>query len=110
VATNVPVSASAFTLEQGADLLTAFESSPGKQRMFCKVCGSPVFSKRGGLPDVLRIRVSLINEDIDSSLQAHFYAGAKANWWPICDGLAQYRGSAGSDRLDGASAQGKIEP
>jgi hypothetical protein len=95
LATNVPVQASAFTLEQGADMLTAYEASPGKQRVFCKGCGSPVYSQRDSLPGVLRLRIGLINEDIDAPLAAHFYAGSKANWWPVCDGVPQFE--AGPD-------------
>jgi hypothetical protein len=95
LATNVPVESSAFTLEQGADMLTAFEASPGKQRVFCKRCGSPVYSQRDSLPGVLRVRIGLINEDIDAPLAAHFYAGSKANWWPVCDGAPQFE--AGPD-------------
>lgn len=72
VATNVPVSTHEFTLAQGADLLSTFESSPGKKRVFCKVCGSPLYSTRDSLPDVLRIRIGLINEIIDAPLEAHF--------------------------------------
>lgn len=99
IATNVPVDVNAFVLEQGADLLSSFESSPGKQRLFCKVCGAPVYSKRDSLPGVLRIRVGLINENIDASLLGHFYAGSKANWWPVCDGLPQFEAGVDSPRL-----------
>lgn len=90
LATNVPVEASAFTLDQGEALLTTYESSPGKQRVFCRVCGSPIYSQRASLPGVLRIRLGLINEPIDAPLQAHFYTGSKANWWPICDEAPQF--------------------
>lgn len=90
MATNVPVETAAFILEQGEDLLSSYESSPGKQRVFCRVCGSPVFSRRDTLPGVLRIRLGLLNEPVDAPLQAHFYTGSKANWWPICDELPQH--------------------
>jgi hypothetical protein len=90
IVTNVPVSMHEFTLNEGSDLLTSFESSPGKQRVFCKSCGSPIFSKRDSLPDVLRIRMGLINEPIDAPLLAHFYTGSKASWWPITDHLPQF--------------------
>jgi hypothetical protein len=96
LATNVPVHTDAFTLEQGSDLLTSFESTPGKLRVFCKRCGSPIYSQRNALPGVLRIRVGLINEDIDAPLQAHFYAGSKANWWPLDDDAVP-RFHAGAD-------------
>ena len=99
LATNVPVTSEAFTLEQGADLLSSFESSPGKRRLFCKTCGSPVYSQRDSLPGILRIRLGLINEDVDAPLLAHFHAGSKANWWPVCDDLPQYEAGAESARL-----------
>jgi len=89
--TNVPVNSDVFQLEQGSELMSFYESSPGKQRVFCKVCGSPIFSKRDSLPDVLRIRIGLINEEIDSQLLAHFHTESKANWWPICDQLPQFK-------------------
>ena len=99
IATNTPVNVSAFTLEHGAELLSSFESSPGKKRVFCKVCGSPVYSKRDSLEGVLRIRVGLINEPIDAPLHAHFYVGSKANWWPVCDGVATFEAGPDSPRL-----------
>ncbi len=99
VGTNVPVDIHQFSLERGADLLTAFESSPGKQRVFCKVCGSPVYSKRDALPETLRVRVGLINEDVDPGLQAHYYAADKAHWWPVCGGAPQFEAGPGSPPL-----------
>lgn len=100
MATNVPVDAEAFTLEQGAQLLASYESSPGKQRVFCKTCGSPVFSRRDSLPGVLRVRIGLIDGDLQAPLLAHFYAGSKANWWPVCDAAPQFEAGPDSRRLD----------
>ena len=51
-ATNTPVKVTAFQLDSGAELLKSFEASPGKQRVFCSVCGSPIYSKKDALPDV----------------------------------------------------------
>lgn len=107
MATNVPVDAEAFSLEAGADLLASYESSPGKHRVFCKVCGSPVFSRRDSLPGVLRVRLGLINEAVRSPLQAHFYAGSKANWWPIGEGVAQFEAGPESPRI---ATPGKARP
>ena len=90
LATNIPVSLADFRLICGQELLRSFESSPGKERCFCSRCGSPVFSKRESLPDVLRIRVGLINGELATQVSAHFYTSAKPNWWTICDDLPQY--------------------
>jgi hypothetical protein len=89
-ATNIPVKASAFRITQGAELLSGFESSPGKRRLFCSRCGSPVISKKESLPDVVRVRAGTINEPLRSRPIAHFHVASKCNWWPINDALPQF--------------------
>jgi len=89
-ATNMPISASAFRLISGHELLRAFESSPGKKRVFCSTCGSPIFSESRNFPGVVRIRAGLINEPLPVKPIAHFYTASKCNWWPIDDGLPQF--------------------
>lgn len=93
MATNTPVAEAAFRLLQGAELLKAFESSPGKQRVFCSRCGSPIYSQKDTLPGVLRIRAGLINEPLTVGPAAHFHTGSKSNWWPINDDLPQFEAS-----------------
>ena len=44
-AANGIVRAEEFTILSGADALTAYQSSPGQNKYFCKVCGSPIMSK-----------------------------------------------------------------
>ena len=90
LATNIPVAVSAFRLLQGERLIQSFESSPGKQRCFCGHCGSPLYSKRDSLPDVLRIRAGLLDGGLTTQPSAHFYTGDKPNWWTIRDDLPQY--------------------
>jgi hypothetical protein len=90
VATNVPVDVSAITFERGQDLLQHYESSPGKVRAFCRVCGSPVFSRRDSLPGVLRIRAGLLKEPVAAALAFHAFTNHKASWWPIGEGVPQY--------------------
>lgn len=91
-ATNIPVIAADFRLTEGEGLLTAFESrnTPGKYRVFCSVCGSPIISRLDSLPGDVRVRAGTINENIPSGLQFHAFVASKANWWPIEDGLPQY--------------------
>lgn len=91
-ATNIPVNDAQFKLLAGGELLTEFESSPGKYRAFCRTYGSPIFSRRDSLPGVRRIRAGLISEPLETRPIAHFYAGSKANWWPINDDLPQFEG------------------
>jgi hypothetical protein len=92
LATNMPVDRVAFQLDSGAELITEYESSPGKKRAFCSRCGSPIYSRRDDLPQVLRIRVGLINEPLPVRPEAHFHVAGKANWWAIGDQLPQHSG------------------
>ena len=85
------MAASAFRLLAGEQLLKSYESSPGKQRLFCGQCGSPVYSRRASVPGVVRIRAGLINEPLPVQPAWHAYVGSKSNWWHIDDGLPQYR-------------------
>jgi len=90
LATNVPVPESAFTLQDEGRLLRSYESTPGKHRVFCGRCGSPVLSRRDAVPGVVRIRAGLINEPLNSGLAWHAFAGSKCNWWPIHGDVPRY--------------------
>lgn len=88
--TNLPVNKAQFRLIRGEDLLKVFESSPGKDRVFCSTCGSPVFSRLHSRPDALRIRAGLLEDSPRLALAFHFHTDSKATWWPIADGLTCY--------------------
>jgi len=89
-ATNIPVAAGAFRLLRGADLLSSFAASPGKQRVFCRECGAPIYSCHERKPGVLRIRAGLLNEPLATRPAFHIYTDSACNWWAIDDGLPQY--------------------
>ena len=89
-ATNIPVAAAAFRVLRGENLLRAFESSPGKERVFCSCCGSPVFSRRPALPGILRIRAGLIEQPLDAGIAWHAHTASQCQWWPIADPYPQY--------------------
>lgn len=89
-ATNIPVAVADFRLIAGEDRLKAFESSPGKERVFCADCGSPIFSRLKSKPDVVRVRAGIVDEPVGAGLAFHFYTASKASWWPITDDLPQY--------------------
>ena len=90
-ATNIPVPAAAFELLSGAAALREFQSSPGKLRVFCGTCGSPIYSRRDGL-DVVRVRAGLIEEPLAGAL-IHCHVAAKCGWWDIHDPGPQFPGA-----------------
>ncbi len=88
--TNIPVSEADFELLSGAERLQAYESSPGKQRVFCSRCGSPLFSRSSQVPGVLRIRAGSLQGEVQARLGWHIYHDSRANWWQQHDDLPRY--------------------
>ena len=89
-ATNGVVDRDSFTLVKGKELLTAYESSPGKVKYFCRCCGSPIYSDNAQQPDIVRIRLGSIESDIRERPMCHIFVGSKANWETITDDLPQF--------------------
>jgi hypothetical protein len=92
-ASVLPVSANAFTLQAGEELLQRFESSPGKERVFCGRCGSPIYSRRISRPGAFRIRAGLMDQPLPVRPAFHQFVANKANWWNIDDDLPQFPGA-----------------
>lgn len=91
-AANGIVAAAAFQLTRGSRELTAFESSPGKTKYFCRICGSPIMSKAQSRPGDVRIRLGTLESEIVERPMAHIFATSKAAWETIADDLPQYPG------------------
>lgn len=79
-AANKPVQSTASSLISDADLLKFYGWLPGKRRIFCGRCDSPIYSFKKPLPGHLRIRAGLINEPLPVGPTARFYVGSKAGW------------------------------
>jgi hypothetical protein len=89
-AANAPVRTAYFQLTAGADLVSEYESSPGKFRGFCRRCGSPVYSRRDTEPELRRIRLGTLDDDPERRPLAHVWVASKAPWHTITDALPQY--------------------
>jgi hypothetical protein len=89
-AANAPVRRSDFRLASGAEELREFESSPGKVRVFCGRCGSPVYAYLRAYTDVIRIRLGTLDTPFTRQPKAHTWVSDKAPWEPIDDKLPQF--------------------
>ncbi|MBJ7408997.1 MAG: GFA family protein [Phenylobacterium sp.] len=90
---NIPVSRATFRLQQGEAELQEYSASPGKRRVFCGACGSPLFSERDAAPDVIRLRAGSLDDTDGLDLGFHIQTASKAAWWPIADDLPIYPGA-----------------
>ena len=76
--TNVP--RERFRFLKGEELLRAFESSPGKFRRFCTLCGSHIVAERVNQPTVL-LRLGCLDTAIDDKPRAHIWRSDAASWY-----------------------------
>jgi len=90
-ATNGNVDTDKFRFISGENELSAYESSVGQTKYFCKHCGSPIISKSLSSPDKVRVRLGTIESDIDERPTAHIFVTSKANWEQIDGDLPQYQ-------------------
>ncbi len=89
-ATNGNVDSRNFKFLSGENYMTAFESAPGQDKYFCKVCGSPIISKSLLSPDNVRVRLGSIDTDINEKVGAHIFVKSRAIWEDIEGSLPQF--------------------
>jgi hypothetical protein len=59
---NSPVSREKFEVVRGLKYLKEYFHSPNKARVFCQECGSPIYSYRLDLPDIIRLRLGTVTQ------------------------------------------------
>ena len=88
-ACNFPINIESFRLISGLGFLKDYRSSANKVRVFCRNCGSPLWSVREGSNDI-RIRSGLLDNKLLVSPHAHIFAQDCPKWSPIKDSLPVY--------------------
>lgn len=91
-ATNASVHADVLRIVTGRELISEYQSSPGKFRSFCSRCGSPLFAREADSPSIRRVRLGTLDGDPGARAVAHIWAGSKAPWFSISDSLELFHG------------------
>jgi hypothetical protein len=78
-----------FRWTSGMDHLQAYGSSPGKERCFCKKCGSPLALTDNG--KVAEVVFATIDGDAGERPREHIFVRSKAAWHEIADELPQHQ-------------------
>jgi len=68
-----------FRFLSGEDKLRSFESSPGKLRRFCSVCGSHVLADRPAEPHII-LRVATLDDDPGTKPLIHIWKSHEVPW------------------------------
>ena len=79
------VRAQDFEVLSGQEHFGEYYASANKKRVFCKTCTSPLYSARLDLPDIIRLRVGIINEPLNAEIASHAFTHEKAVWFEILD-------------------------
>ncbi|TBR44266.1 GFA family protein [Marinomonas agarivorans] len=79
-ATNGFVNTDAFVITKGRESLSTFSFKPGRYRHFCQHCGSPIYSSNDDDPSRIRIRLGILDSDIQERPISHNFMTSKANW------------------------------
>jgi hypothetical protein len=80
----------AFPITSGEEQLVPFQSSPGKERFFCRTCGCHIFMRTEHRPGMIFIRAGSLDDDPVMRPQGHFWTSVKAPWHEIGDSLPQH--------------------
>jgi hypothetical protein len=62
-----PIRSADFRITRGAEHLKEYRATPGKVRVFCAECGSPLYSARDDLPEARRLRLGTLDTPIAST-------------------------------------------
>jgi hypothetical protein len=89
-ATFAAVSRDEFRYLSGESALKVYASSEFNDRVFCAECGSNILVDAKQDPDLLYVCMGTVDGDPACPTGYHEYAGSKAAWYEITDGLEQF--------------------
>ncbi|MDX1452404.1 MAG: GFA family protein [Oleiphilaceae bacterium] len=79
--TNAPIHTARFRYTSGTENLKEYFSSPNKRRVFCGQCGSPLFSQRTDMPDIIRLRLGTVTQGHIPEPHYEIYCASRSAWF-----------------------------
>ena len=77
-----------FRWISGKESVAAYASSAGRERCFCKKCGSPIVASHSG--KVTEVVLGTVDGDPGVRPGEHVFVKSKASWYEIDDALPQF--------------------
>lgn len=87
--TNALASAESLHI-QGKEHLSAYRSSPNREKLFCSKCGSQLFIKRLNAPETMIVTLGTVDGDPHILPCRHVFYGSKASWFEQAANLPVY--------------------
>lgn len=89
--TTAGVLRSNFRILSGETLISGYESSAGKTRHFCNVCGCQMFAERLGQPHLI-LRLATLDDDPGQRPEYHIWTEHDVSWLePDCPVYPQWQ-------------------
>jgi ADP-ribosyl-[dinitrogen reductase] hydrolase len=79
-----------FRWTAGEEKLSGYESSPGKLRRFCVVCGTHLVAERASQPHVI-LRVATLDDDPGVTPAMHIWTSHQPPWLRDGEEVPRYR-------------------
>jgi hypothetical protein len=76
------------TVTEGADALSAHESSPGTRRSFCRHCGTKLFFESSRWAGETHITLAAFDDPVDRTPDSHVFFEEHVGWIPWPDKTA----------------------
>lgn len=87
-ATYATVDPDRFRWNSGEDDIARYESSPGEDRVFCRICGSTLAGMEQGR--VTSITLGTVDGDPGIRPRSHIFTDSRASWHEITDDLPRF--------------------
>lgn len=81
---NSAIDQSKFEVVRGVKYLKEYFHSPNKARVFCQECGSPIYSYRLDLPNIIRLRLGTVTTGDLPIPTEEFFIEHKPEFLVVC--------------------------
>jgi len=79
-----------FRWLSGKELLERYRYKPRREKLFCRVCGTPLVNTYLDDPDFLGLAIATLDEDPGKRNVLHLFAASRPAWIEIRDDLPQF--------------------
>jgi len=80
-ATNAPIELEKCKFTNDSGSIKTYFSSPNKKRVFCDTCGTPLYSQRTDMPEIIRLRLGTVTEGHIPEPSYEIYCESKSDWF-----------------------------
>jgi ribosomal protein S18 acetylase RimI-like enzyme len=88
--TNAELRTSELEWQSGEEELVSYRSSPTRDRVFCRRCGSKLFIRRLDAPDAIALCLATLDGVPDTRPSRHVFTADRAPWLELRDALPRF--------------------